>query len=66
MSVILTEAPNGLIDDQAVVDPKLCVHGINELRVAYASIMPNVTSRNTNAPSIMIGERGRGDHPHRR
>jgi choline dehydrogenase-like flavoprotein len=45
------------IDDQAVVDPKLRVHGINGLRVADASIMPNVTSGNTNSPSIMIGER---------
>jgi choline dehydrogenase len=45
------------IDDQAVVDPKLRVHGIKGLRVADASIMPNVTSGNTNAPSIMIGER---------
>jgi choline dehydrogenase len=45
------------IDDQAVVDPRLRVHGIEGLRVADASIMPVVTSGNTNAPSVLIGER---------
>jgi len=45
------------IDPMAVVDPKLRVHGIQGLRVADASIMPTLTSGNTNAPSIMIGER---------
>ena len=44
-------------DSAAVVDPKLRVHGIDGLRVADASIMPMVTTGNTNAPSIMIGER---------
>jgi len=44
-------------DAEAVVDPRLRVHGIDGLRVAYASIMPTVTTGNTNAPSIMIGER---------
>ncbi len=44
-------------DSAAVVDPRLRVHGIEGLRVADASVMPVVTTGNTNAPSIMIGER---------
>jgi choline dehydrogenase len=44
-------------DPSAVVDAQLRVHGIAGLRVADASIMPTLTSGNTNAPSIMIGER---------
>ena len=45
------------IDIDAVVDPRLRVYGIDGLRVADASIMPAVTSGNTHAPSLMIGER---------
>jgi choline dehydrogenase len=44
-------------DDEAVVDPKLRVHGVEGLRVADASIMPFVTTGNTNAPTFMIGAR---------
>ncbi len=44
-------------DAMAVVDRELKVHGIESLRIADASIMPTLTSGNTNAPSIMIGEK---------
>lgn len=44
-------------DAAAVVGPDLRVHGVQGLRVADASIMPTIVSGNTNAPSIMIGER---------
>ncbi|MNT71705.1 Alcohol dehydrogenase [acceptor] [compost metagenome] len=44
-------------DPLAVVDDQLRVHGIAGLRVADASIMPTLIGGNTNAPSIMIGEK---------
>jgi choline dehydrogenase-like flavoprotein len=44
-------------DAMAVVDPQLRVRGVDGLRVADSAIMPKLVSGNTNAPSIMIGER---------
>jgi choline dehydrogenase len=43
------------VGDEAVVNPELKVHGIEGLRVADASVMPSITTSNTNAPSMMIG-----------
>ena len=45
------------IDEQAVVDEKLKVHGLENLRVVDASVMPEITSGNLNAPTLMIAER---------
>jgi choline dehydrogenase len=44
-------------DERAVVDPGLAVRGIGNLYVADTSIMPQLTSSNTNAPVLGIGER---------
>jgi choline dehydrogenase len=44
-------------DGQSVVDPGLAVHGVSGLSVADASVMPRITSGNTNGPTIMIAER---------
>ena len=54
-------------DDMAVVDDRLRVHGISNLRIVDASVMPRITSGNTNAPTMMIAERAaefiREDNP---
>ncbi|XOV85007.1 MAG: GMC family oxidoreductase [bacterium] len=55
-------------DVDAVVDDRLNVHGIRHLRIADASVMPTITSGNTNAPTVMIAERAsdfiRQDYKH--
>ena len=52
-----TRRPSASSDPLAVVDAQLRVLGIAGLRVADASIMPTITGGNTNAPTIMIGEK---------
>jgi choline dehydrogenase len=44
-------------DPMAVVDPNLCVYGVEKLRVADASVMPSIIAGNTNAPTVMIAEK---------
>jgi choline dehydrogenase len=46
------------IDELAVVDPALRVHGVERLRIADASVLPLITTANTQAPTMMIAERG--------
>ncbi|OXM46185.1 oxidoreductase, partial [Amycolatopsis thailandensis] len=43
-------------DAESVVDPELAVHGIGGLRIADASVLPRVTTGNTNAPAVLVGE----------
>ena len=45
------------VNDMAVVDEKLKVHGLENIRVVDASVMPEITSGNLNAPTLMIAER---------
>jgi choline dehydrogenase len=45
------------VDAGAVVDPELRVRGVDGLRICDSSIMPRIVSSNTNAPTIMIGEK---------
>jgi choline dehydrogenase len=45
------------VGPDAVVDPELCVRGVAGLRVADASVMPDVVSANTNAATMVIGEK---------
>ena len=45
-------------DDAAVVDPQLRVRGVEGLRVIDASVIPTITTGNTNAPAALIAERG--------
>jgi choline dehydrogenase len=44
-------------DEMSVVDSRLKVYGVQDLRIADGSIMPRITARNTMAPCVIIGER---------
>ena len=52
-----TCAMRGADNVNAVVDSGCCVHGVGNLRVVDASIMPRIPSANTNLPAIMIAEK---------
>lgn len=45
------------VDAKSLVDPRLRVYGVTGLRVADASVFPSVTSGNTHAPTLLVGER---------
>jgi choline dehydrogenase-like flavoprotein len=45
------------VDAMAVVDPQLRVHGLDGIRICDSSVMPSLIGSNTNAPTVMIGER---------
>jgi choline dehydrogenase len=45
-------------DSSSVLDPQLRVRGVKGLRVIDASVMPKITSANTNAATLMVGEKG--------
>jgi choline dehydrogenase len=45
-------------DSSSVVDPQLRVRGVQRLRVIDASVMPKIVSANTNAATLMVGEKG--------
>ena len=59
MPTLIGTAKMGLPSDPlAVVDERLRVMGLERLRVIDASVMPTITSGNTNSPTIMIAEKG--------
>ena len=55
--IIPSELAEWAVDAEAVVDPELRVRGVSGLRICDSSVMPRLVSSNTNAASIMIGEK---------